>query len=62
MQDPAYLGDAVYASHDGYLLWLSLNSHESEPLVGLEAGVLRALNNYAVKIGMVSPETLLKPP
>ena len=43
----AYLGDAVYASFDGYHIWLHLNDHRSEPLIAIEPDVLRALNAFA---------------
>lgn len=45
-----YLGDAVYASFDGYHVWLHLNSHDSEPLIGLEPAVLSALFRYAARM------------
>lgn len=47
LQDMEYLGDAVYAGHDGYQVWLTLNSHENEPLIALEPAVLSNLVNYA---------------
>lgn len=45
--EPTYLGDAVYASFDGYHIWLHLNDHRSERLIALEPSVLQALQNYA---------------
>ena len=53
MNDPIYLGDAVYASHDGYQVWLSLNSHDAEPLIALEPNVLKALIQYAQRVGVL---------
>ena len=47
MNAPAYLGDAVYASNDGYQVWLHLNDHRSKALVALEPQVLMALFRYA---------------
>lgn len=47
MQNPQYLGDGVYASHDGYHVWLSVGSHENQPVVALEPSVLSALVHYA---------------
>lgn len=41
-----YLGDGVYASFDGYHVWLHVNHHESPPCVALEPPVIDALNRY----------------
>lgn len=41
-----YLGDSVYASFDGYQVWLHLNRHDAEPIVALEANVILALLSY----------------
>lgn len=46
-----YLGDGVYASYDGYQIWLRLGSHTSERLVALDPQVMLALRNYAIKVG-----------
>lgn len=40
-----YLGDGVYASFDGYHVWLAVNHHEDR-VVALEPAVLRALWRY----------------
>jgi hypothetical protein len=45
-----YLGDAVYASFDGYQIWLHLNDHRSEGLIALEPAVYHALTQYAERI------------
>ena len=45
--EPAYLGDAVYASFDGYYICLTLDSHENELLVLIGPEVLAALNGYS---------------
>lgn len=42
-----YLGDGVYASFDGYQIWLHVGSHTSDPVVALEPEVLKALNTYS---------------
>jgi hypothetical protein len=47
---PVYLGDAVYASFDGFHIWLHLNDHRSPPLVALEAGVYQQLKEYAAQV------------
>lgn len=43
---PVYLGDAVYASFDGFHIWLHLNSHLSPGLIALETNTLDALDLY----------------
>lgn len=47
--EPEYLGDAVYASFDGYHIELRLNDHRSPPVVFLEPAVMDALINYYFK-------------
>lgn len=41
-----YLGDGVYASFDGYQVWLHVNHHEAHPCVALEPAVIDAINRY----------------
>ena len=43
--DPKYLGDGVYASFDGYHVWLAV-THHSNNVVALEPQVYRALIEY----------------
>ena len=40
-----YLGDGVYASHDGYQVWLAVNDYTNK-VVALEPAVMRALEQY----------------
>ena len=40
-----YLGDGVYASFDGYNIWLAVNDHHNQ-VVALEPAVMSALINY----------------
>lgn len=40
-----YLGDGVYASFDGYQIWLAANHHENK-VVALEPSVLDRLYKY----------------
>ena len=40
-----YLGDGVYASFDGYQIWLAVNHHENN-VVALEPSVLDRLYKY----------------
>lgn len=50
-QQPAtYLGDAVYASFDGYHIWLHLNDHRSRGLIALDPRVFEALKRYAKRV------------
>lgn len=44
-----YLGDGVYASYDGYQIWLAVNHHENKQ-VALESKVMEALLNYANRV------------
>lgn len=41
-----YLGDGVYASFDGYQVWLHVGNHGNPPVVALEPEVLRALVEF----------------
>jgi hypothetical protein len=47
---PVYLGDAVYASFDGYHIWLHLNDHRNPGLIAIEPQVYSALRLYASRI------------
>lgn len=40
-----YLGDGVYASFDGYQIWLAANHHENK-VIALDSDVVRHLLNY----------------
>ena len=46
---PRYLGDGVYASFDGYSIWLG--NTPGHPLVALEPAALRELRAYEREIG-----------
>jgi hypothetical protein len=48
--EAAYLGDAVYASFDGYYIWLHLGDHRSPGLIALEPVVYQRLQAYAKQI------------
>ena len=43
--DETYLGDGVYASHDGFQVWLAVNHHENK-VVALEPSVIARLCQY----------------
>ena len=50
-QDQTYLGDGVYASHDGYQIWLTTRRSEKRvDSVALEPSVYAALVQYVAKI------------
>ena len=40
-----YLGDGVYASFDGYQIWLAANHHENK-VIALDNDVIRHLLSY----------------
>ena len=40
-----YLGDGVYASFDGYQIWLAVNDSNNK-VIALEPAVMSALINY----------------
>jgi len=46
-QDQSYLGDGVYASHDGYQIWLAVNEPDNH-VVALHLSVLKRLHDYVV--------------
>lgn len=54
LENPVYLGDAVYASNDGYQVWLHLGSHTATPVLALEPKVLLALIAYANEQGFIA--------
>jgi len=45
--DMQHVGDGVYVGHDGYELWLTVNSHENEALIAIDTDILRNLVEYA---------------
>ncbi len=45
---PEYLGDGVYASFDGFQIWLGLSA--GEHLIALEPSVMNSLKVYEAKI------------
>jgi hypothetical protein len=48
-QRDAYLGDGVYASFDGYQIWLAVNHHGNKQ-VAMEPTVLLSLLSYAERV------------
>ena len=47
-----YLGDGVYASFDGFHIWLAVHDHTNK-VVALEPSVVNALLGYALRFGMI---------
>lgn len=43
-----YLGDGVYASNDGFQVWLAANHHDNK-LVAIELPVMQNLIRYATE-------------
>ena len=48
-EDETYLGDGVYASHDGFQIWLAANHHENK-VVALEPRVFANLCEYVKRL------------
>jgi acyl-CoA thioesterase FadM len=44
-EENKYIGDGVYASFDGYQIWLAVDNHHNK-VVALEPEVMQALINY----------------
>lgn len=44
-----HLGDGVYASNDGYQIWLAVNHHTNK-VVAIDSGVFCALALYAAEV------------
>lgn len=65
-RDPTYLGDGVYAAHDGCQIWLRTDNadwYHPNPRgvadIALEPDVLVALVRYAKRVGFIfTPENL----
>lgn len=52
--DVTYLGDGVYAGHDGYQVWIwTSNGIEESAAIALERGTLHTLLSYAQRIGVL---------
>lgn len=48
-EQQTYLGDGVYASFDGYQIWLAVNHHENN-VVAIEPKVMESLMRYAAQV------------
>lgn len=52
--EPKYIGDGVYASFDGFQIWLTVGHHEAAPLVALEPQAFAGLLRYAKAINQLA--------
>jgi hypothetical protein len=51
-QQPDYLGDGVYAGHDGFQIWLHANDHRNPTdRIALDYRVYKSLKLYADRLG-----------
>lgn len=48
-EQQTYLGDGVYASFDGFQIWLAVNHHTNK-VVAIEPKVMRELLAYASRV------------
>ena len=48
-QKNEYLGDGVYASFDGYQIWLAVNHHENK-VIALDPRTCTSLENYIKQV------------
>jgi hypothetical protein len=48
-EQQTYLGDGVYASFDGYQIWLAVNHHTNN-VVAIEPNVMESLMRYAAQV------------
>ena len=53
----AYLGDGVYASFDGYHIWLDLRAQDLTTRIALEPSVLVAFDMYRKSLANLPPAT-----
>lgn len=50
-----YLGDGVYASFDGYYIWLRTGSHLNPEAIALDPSVFAALLRYQAQLAKLKP-------
>ena len=55
-----YLGDGLYAHFDGFMITLSTQREAGEHYVALEPEVFEALIQYAIKIGWLKKDQVLR--
>ncbi len=54
-ESTTYLGDGVYASYDGYHIWLAAN-RSTNKVVALEPQVLQQLIKYALSLSVIEED------
>ena len=54
-QEETYLGDGVYASFDGYQIWLRADEGSHVNRIALEPAVYNAVRAYGAKIWELKP-------
>jgi hypothetical protein len=63
-REQEYLGDGVYASWDGYVIWLRTGAHEGAYVtntIALEPGVFAALVKYERRVGEAAERAEAEP-
>ena len=56
-RDEEYLGDGVYATHDGYHVWLRCDGWDGrEQRIALDPIVFRRLTEYAQRLSAPTPD------
>lgn len=61
MSAPAYLGDGVYATCDGFQVWLTTDPHSASAernAIAIEPEVARELVRYALRARVLTPASL----
>jgi hypothetical protein len=56
LKERVYLGDGLYAQHDGWQIWLMCERDNGENAVALEPEVLQAFDSYRMKINQLVEE------
>lgn len=59
MSDEIYLGDGLYASHDGWQFKLRAPNHDGDHVVYLEPSVLAAFQRYVEQVENLQLETAI---
>ena len=49
-REEEYIGDGIYASFDGYYIWLRAAREGGSHVIALEPYVLKELKKYALKV------------
>lgn len=55
-----YLGDGVYASFDGYQIWLAVNTPDND-VIALDSDVASALMRYIHRLRQAANEQVYSP-